>query len=102
MNHPAPLAPTSRSAAVPELRALLARYPALDGSELDRLAQLMKTAPLLEVGMLSSDPELGGRYQAFRAGETVRLRPTPWEIAKFVALYLGPGALFVWAAVQMA
>ena len=102
MNHPAPFASTRNGTDRDEMRDLLGRYPGLDGSECARLVRLMKSAPLLEVCMLSSDPELGGNYQAFRAGEAARFRPTAWEIAKFLALCVAPGGLFIWAAAQLA
>ena len=96
------LSPTDADAARDELRALLARYPQLSGGELDRLASLMRKARLLDVGLLSSDPELGEKYYSFRAGEARRLRPTAWETAKFLAFYLLPGALITWAVAQVA
>lgn len=84
-----------------ELRALLARYPQLSGCELDRLASIGK-ARLLDVGLLSSRPDLGDKYHGFRGGEARRLGPTAWETARFHAFYLVPGARITWAVAQVA
>ncbi len=85
-----------------DVRALLARYPSLSAHELEHIATFMKTAPLLDVGLLSSDPELGANYARFRTAEGRRLRPSALEIATFLALYLLPGALVTFAVVKVA
>jgi hypothetical protein len=106
--HPAPVDSGSHPDSPPpdsppaEMRHLLARYPALAGPELDRLARLMMAAPHLEVGLLSSDPLLGDAYHAFRLAERRRLRPTLWQTLLFVAFYLGPSGLIVWAVMEVA
>jgi hypothetical protein len=96
------LPPAEADAARDEMRALLARYPDLDDAGRHRLAALFGTARLLDVGLMSSDPALTAKYQAFRIAEARRLRPSAGEMLRFLAFYLVPGGLIAWAVAQVA
>lgn len=79
------------------MEKLLYRYPDLDEMEKKYLASLIKTAPIVDVAFVSSDPAVGANYRRFRAEQAALLRPTIWETAQFLAFWCLPLALILWA-----
>lgn len=97
--------PSIDPAAVPSassraLAALLARYPDLSAAEIAALAAALKAASHLDVGLISSDDELGPRLRRFRAEQANLLRTPLWRQLLFIIACLLPIVLLTLATIN--
>lgn len=80
-----------------EMKTLLRRYPNLDDGERRRLARLMTKGPIIDIAMISSDPEVGGQYHLFKQECGALLRPTAFEVLLFFLICVAAIGVVVWA-----
>ncbi len=93
--------PRSREPSVIAGRAesLLHRYPNLSEVELAELINLMPRVPLLDFGLMTADPVMSSRLDAFHRDHGHKVRPTPASIAALLMIpaILGIAAAIFWA-----
>lgn len=64
---------------------LLARYPDLNERELQTLIEIFPKLPILDVGLMTSNPELAARIEAFRTDHRDKLKAPASALIVFVA-----------------
>ena len=79
--------------------ALLHRYPNLSETELAELINLMPRLPLLDFGLMTADPVMSSRLDAFHRDHGHKVRPTPGTVAALlmIPVTLGVAAALFWA-----
>ena len=88
------------SAIAARAEALVQRYPNLSEVELAELINLMSRLPVLDFGLMTADPVMSSRLDAFHRDHGHRIRPTLGSIAALlmIPITLSLVALFWWAA----
>ena len=78
------------------VEALLVRYPAIDESETRRIADFLRHAPSLDVGLLSSNKTAWDSVDELRAKrpELFRMGRKGWLIVAMIAL--GTALMLLW------
>ena len=87
------------SAIAARAEALVQRYPNLSEVELAELINLMPRVPVLDFGLMTVDPAMSSRLDAFHHDHGHRVRPTLGSIAALlmIPVTLTVAALFWWA-----
>lgn len=80
--------PRQPSAAAARAEALLARYPNLSEVELAELINLMPSVPILDFGLMTSDPAMSSRLDAFYREHGRKIRTPFTALALFLLLPL--------------
>ncbi|GAA0642840.1 hypothetical protein GCM10009424_17900 [Sphingomonas ursincola] len=86
---------TSHEARRKRMKTLFQRYPDISTSERDEMVRYLRTAPVLDIGLLKSDESLRYRIAAFEAANARALGASPWEIAALVAIFVFVGSVCV-------
>ncbi len=81
-----------------EATQLISRYPDLTAAELDRLIDIYPRLPILDVGIMTSDPSISTRLDAFCREHGRKLKRSNAGLLLFLIL---PIAVFIWALVLM-
>lgn len=74
---PAP-SPDAASGLAEEAHALVARYPHLKPEETDRLIEIYRNLPMLQIALMASDEHLSPKLGAFQRNHRGRIR-TPFR-----------------------
>ena len=69
------------------MKSLFKRYPDITASERDEIVRYLRTAPVLDIGLLKSDESLRYRIAAFEQANARALGSSPWEIAILIAIF---------------
>lgn len=73
--------PTHSDARRKHIRSLFARYPEIDSTEREEIVRYLRTAPVLDIGLLKSDEAIRYRIAAFEQEHARKLTIRPIEIA---------------------
>ena len=79
-----------------EVESLLGRYPNLSETELATLINLFPTLRILEVGLMTANDRLSGKFEAFHREHGRKLKMSMSSLIAFLAV---PGTLvlaFLW------
>ena len=71
-----------------EATRLISRYPDLTGAELDRLIDIYPRLPILDVGLMTSDPSISTRLDAFCRDHGRKLKHSPVGLLLFMIVPL--------------
>jgi hypothetical protein len=74
---PAP-SPHAASGLAKEVHALVARYPNLNPEETDRLIEIYRNLPMLQIALMASDEHLAPNLASFQRNHRGRIR-TPFR-----------------------
>jgi hypothetical protein len=86
------------SEAMAEVESLLGRYPNLSETELATLINLFPTLSILEVGLMTANDRLSGKFEAFHRDHARKIKMPVSSLIAFLAV---PGTLmlaFLWWA----
>ena len=89
-----------RQSARARAKALLTAYPNIDAAETAEIADFLRTGPVLEVGLLSSDEELRPKLLAFQAEHEGRfaLRAKDYLVVALITAVLAVVCFLLWDA----
>lgn len=79
--------PANTDAQRRHIRSLFARYPDISTAERDAMVRYLRTAPVLDIGLLKGDESLRYRIGAFEAANARALGASPWDIAVLIAIF---------------
>lgn len=79
--HPDPEARRKR------MKQLLARYPDIGSTEREEIVRYLRTAPVLDIGLLKSDETIRYRIAAFEQEHARKLAIRPVEIAVLLLVF---------------
>jgi hypothetical protein len=77
-----------------EATRLISRYPALTTAELGRLIDIYPRLPILDVGLMTSDPSISTRLDAFCKDHGRKLKRSMTPLLFFLII---PIAAMIWA-----
>lgn len=82
------------------VKVLLHAYPNIDAAETAEIADFLRTGPVLEVGLLSSDEELRPKLLAFQAEHEGRfaLRAKDYLVVALISVALAVICFLLWDA----
>ncbi len=81
-----------------EATRLISRYPDLTAAELNRLIDIYPRLPILDVGLLTADPSISTRLDAFCREHGRRLKRSNAGLLLFLIL---PIVVLIWACLLM-
>jgi hypothetical protein len=81
-----------------EATQLISRYPDLTSAELNRLIAIYPRLPILDVGLMTADPSISTRLDAFCREHGRKLKRSSAGLLLFLIL---PMAVLIWALVIM-
>jgi hypothetical protein len=81
-----------------EATQLIGRYPNLTATELDRLIEIYPRLPILDIGLLTADPSISTRLDAFCREHGRKLKRSNAGLLLFLIL---PVAVLIWALLLM-
>lgn len=79
--------PTHQDARRKHVKNLFARYPEITSTEREELVRYLRTAPVLDIGLLKSDEAIRYRVAAFEEENARKLRVRPLEIAALLLIF---------------
>ena len=82
------------------IEALLRKYPDLSDSESDEILHFLRTAPHLEVGMLTARDGVRAKLDAFRRRHKKTLGLSVKDYVTFLLVTALPLALFCWLVMR--
>ena len=80
--------PTEHDALRHHIRSMLARYPEIDSTEREEIVRYLRTAPVLDIGLLKSDEAIRYRLAAFEQENARKLSLRPVEIAVLLLIFV--------------
>lgn len=69
------------------VQSLFARYPDIDSTEREEIVRYLRTAPVLDIGLLKSDETIRYRIAAFEQEHARKLAIRPIEIAVLLVVF---------------
>jgi len=79
--------PTHQDVRRKQMKKLFARYPDITSSEREELVRYLRTAPVLDIGLLKSDEAIRYRIAAFEEENARKLSVRPAEIAILLLIF---------------
>lgn len=70
-----------------QMKKLFARYPEITSTEREELVRYLRTAPVLDIGLLKSDETIRYRIAAFEQEHARKLSLRPVEIAVLLLIF---------------
>lgn len=81
-----------------EATRLISRYPDLTAAELNRLIDIYPRLPILDIGLMTSDPSISTQLDAFCRDHGRKLKPSTAGLLLFLII---PIAVLIWALLLM-
>ena len=79
--------PTDADARRKHIRSLFARYPDVSNAEREEIVHYLRTAPVLDIGLIKSDETIRYRIAAFEQENARKLAIRPVEIAVLLIVF---------------
>lgn len=79
--------PAKSDAQRQRMKQLFARYPDISSTEHDEMVRYLRTAPVLDIGLLKSDETIRYRIAAFEQESACKLAIRPVEIAVLLLVF---------------